>query len=41
LRQIKRLLLDTGWQLVSVYDGYTLDQPKENSNRWLFLTIPG
>jgi hypothetical protein len=34
-------LLDTGWQLVSVYDGYTPNQPKGDSYRWLFLTIPG
>jgi ubiquinone/menaquinone biosynthesis C-methylase UbiE len=41
LGEIKRLLLDTGWQLVSVYDGYTPNQPKGDSYRWLFLTIPG
>jgi len=41
LAQVQDILNRSGWQLINVYDGYSTSPAREDSQRWLFVAIPG
>jgi SAM-dependent methyltransferase len=35
--EIEQILLKTGWELLHIFDAYTLNRPRRRSERWFFV----
>ncbi|PQV65335.1 Methyltransferase domain-containing protein [Abditibacterium utsteinense] len=37
LEEVREMLLSTGWEILKIYDAYTLNLPHKASERWFFV----